>query len=369
MATSGSFEFSWQGGNWGSSAGYYHCAGTWTRTSSGISLTGITFWQTCPAGGAYGTMTDTGVHVNNGTGYTTRLTMQDGYTTNRVSLANGSISLSTSATSTTIYCYVDGEYTGSQSISFDAWSTPPTGLQLSNVTRLVDGFSATISVSGWGTGGTTANSYLEFSVCESSGSTQNRVWNIHTGRDTSAVITATNTQYTTKRITINPNTTYYLTMYATNGAVGAGNSDFSGYTTLPPAPTNITVSGITTDSATLTWNISADGGVFTKTYKISYDGGTTWQTIGTHASGSATTMSASLTGLSPATQYNALLKAETNAGSSATTSFQFRTLSPIYGSVNGQTKIAKKIYGSVNGQTKLVKHVYGSVNGQTKKIF
>ena len=119
-------------------------------------------------------------------------------------------------------------------ITIASQATPPTGLSISNIVAGTDSFTADVSVTGWGTGGSTANSYSELSVCTGQSAAQ-RKWQIASGRNNTVTITVDNNapHSTGNAFTITPNTTYYLTMYATNGDAGTGNSVFTQVTTLP----------------------------------------------------------------------------------------------------------------------------------------
>lgn len=116
----------------------------------------------------------------------------------------------------------------------DIASTQPSGLSLSNIVAGRDSITANVSVSDWGIGGSTATSYLELSVCTGQSVAQ-RKWAVNSGRTSPATITVDNnaTSSAGSPFTITPNTTYYLTMWASNGASSIGNTAFTQVTTLP----------------------------------------------------------------------------------------------------------------------------------------
>lgn len=254
MAKSGSFEFSWAGGNWNPIAGVYHCAGTWTRNAYGIYLSNVTFWQSPSYGTAWGSMTDTGVHVNNGSAYTTTLTMNSsGKETNHVNLADGSISLSTSTTSATIYCYVDDEPTGSQSISFDAWSTNPAVPSVSLYRRYENGAEITVSLSSYGNPSGASGRYIEAGISTTNDYMGSTRWLKHASNVSQATLSVRNSG-------IRSNTLYYFGGYADNTELHSYTPDgaLSTFVTLASQPiaTNFSVSGST---ATFVINETSSG--------------------------------------------------------------------------------------------------------------
>ena len=246
----------------------------------------------------------------------------------------------------------------------------PTGLALSDIIPGTDGFTGTVSVTGWGTGGTTAGRHKELSVCTSNTPDQRKKVKVY--EDTlSTTITVDNTAtlYDGAIFTITPNTTYYLTMWASNGASGTGNSSFTQVVTKAGAPT-VSLDSVTDTTAIINYSTTADGGVYTKTIEYSLDGAT-WTTGATITGGSASSGSFTITGLTPQTAYSVQTRTRTTAGSIAGPTLSVTTESDVklYGSVGGQTKQIRKLYGSVNGQTKEIKKLYGSVSGQTRLIY
>lgn len=261
----------------------------------------------------------------------------------------------------------------SGTIDIPAQATPPTGLALSNLSSTEDSITGTVSITGWGGAGDATTRYLELSLCDSQ-SSSSRYWNVQYGNAMSATITVdANAQYHAGSISgVSPNTNYYATMYATNGTLGTGNTSYAAITTLASAAT-VSLDSVTETTATIAYSTSADGGAYPKTIQYSLDG-TTWVTGATVSTGSASSGTFTITGLSGGTTYNVQTRATTTAGSTAGPTVTVTTSAPVtgaalYGSVGGNTKKVKKLYGPVNGQTKLIKKLYGPVNGLTKLIY
>lgn len=251
-------------------------------------------------------------------------------------------------------------------VGLDAIITSPSGLSLSSISRGITSFTGTVSISGWGKGGSSSQRYLEMSVC-SSNNINNRRWKAIYTSSTSKSITVDNSS-PSGNITIQPNTRYYLTMYATNGAASTGNSSFYEYTTRADAPT-ISVGATTSSTATINWSTTADGGKYTKKIEYSLDNGSTWTQGATTSGSAAASGSFTISGLTAGAEYTILSRVTTDAGSTAGNSITVKIRNRFYGSVNNQTKAIKKLYGSVGGQTKEIVKLYGSVGGVTKRIY
>jgi hypothetical protein len=263
---------------------------------------------------------------------------------------------------------------GSATITVPASYTAPTGLTRSNDSVGTDSITADVSVTGWGTGGSTAQHYVELSVCTAQNTTTRSYTKAYIGDSLSGTITVDNTADTTVRnITIGPNNRYYLTQYATNGAADTGNSSFTAVVTpcLPPAQFEIVPGSITDTSATIRWALNSNSGHYLQEQLLyTIDGGVNWL--------DATSGDIELNLLDPDTQYTATAKTigyvsnpEFYVTESEPVSITFTTKKSYkaYGSVNGETAEVTKIYGSVNGQTKEIVAIYGSDNGVTKRIY
>ena len=234
-----------------------------------------------------------------------------------------------------------------------------------------ESISATVGVTGWGNGGTTAGHYVEISVCANN-SIATRNWTPnYIGSALSGSITVDNTSATpNKQLTITPNQRYYITQYATNGAVGTGNLSFEAVVT-PCYPPTISLGELTDKTAKINYTYAKGAEFYNAKFAYTYDNGQTWFV----SESSTTSGTLNFWWLSPDTEYTVQAKIQGYDGDTAKTnssivSLTFRTLPEykLYGSVSSQTKQIKKLYGSVNGQTKLIKKLYGSVNGVTKRI-
>lgn len=191
----------------------------------------------------------------------------------------------------------------------------PSGLQGNNVVPGTNSFTADVSITAWN-GGSSSSRYLELSAW-TIGQTTPRRWEIVHGDSLSQTITVDNDSpwTTTPPLTISPNTTYTLTVYATNGSESTGSQNIGDYTTLPLEPLAV-LTDSTTNSATFGYTVPADGGRYSKTLEYSLDGGSTWNTIATITSGNATTGTFTITGLTTG-EHTILVRSRTTAGSSS----------------------------------------------------
>ena len=232
-------------------------------------------------------------------------------------------------------------------ITIPAQTTPPTGLAVSNVVAGEDSVTAEVSVTGWGTGGTSADRRKELSICTSASTTQRKKTMVY--EDTlSTVLTVDNSSTFTDgaAFTITPNTQYYLTMWANNGAQGTGNSSFIPYVTLAAVAT-VSVGSVTGTTATISYSTSADGGALSKEIQYSLDGGTNWVTGATVSTGSASSGTFTISGLSGYTTYSVETRVHTTAGDSvgATLSVTTDTIAPDTPTVSVATN---NTYNSLN---------------------
>lgn len=259
-----------------------------------------------------------------------------------------------------------GTWTGKATVT--GASTAPTGLSLSNIIRAKNGFTGTVSISGWGNGGSVSSRYLEMSVCTGQNTTTRRLKAVYTSALSATI--AVDNDTTSGSFDIQPNTAYYLTMYATNGAKGTGNTTFSEYTTLAPQA-NVSLHDKTAETATFVYTTPADGGKYAKTVQYSLDDGNTWVDAATVATGAAASGNFTVSGLDAETSYTLRTRISTPAGVTNNVDVHFITEKnvTIYCSVNGRTKKVEKIYCSVNGAAKEVQKIYASVNGKTKRVF
>lgn len=255
-------------------------------------------------------------------------------------------------------------------ITLPTTATAPTGLAVSNIVPSQEGFSADVSVTGWGGAGSASTRYRELQVWTYSGSgltEPRRYQNEYGDALTSSIIVNNSTPNGT--LTILPNTEYVIGAYATNGTYNTGNQRLGSGTTLPPSP-SLSNTALTPDSATFVYSVPNQGGKYDMTLKYQMDGG---ELIAVDTLSGAGTKNGTFTvsGLESSTTYSIVLSLSTSVGEVTSNTINFTTENGavLYGPVNGQTKKVKKLYGSVNGQTKEVIKLYGSVGGQTKRIF
>lgn len=256
----------------------------------------------------------------------------------------------------------------SGTIVIGSQASAPTGISLSNISPGTDTVSATVSITGWGVGSGTR--YRELNVWAYGGqSTGMRRFQKAYGDSLSSTITTTNSSEVAGDLNIVPNTQYTLTTYATNGSASTGQTNATNTVTKAIAPAVSAFAG--TDSITIAYSTSADGGYYSKSIQYSIDGGTTWVTGATVNSGSATSGTYTISGLTFGTTYSVQTRVSTTAGTTAgeTLSVTLGATPKLYGgSSQGALKIGK-LYGSASGTTKKIKKLYGSVNGVAKLIF
>ena len=268
------------------------------------------------------------------------------------------------------YLYGDAWISGN-TVTMPTLSTAPTGLAVSNITPATESFSATVSVTAWGTNpGSTRYRELQ---CWTKGMIQPRRYKVETSNAlSSTIVVDNNSSYTAADgpLNITGNTEYTLGAFASNGNADTGSVNMGNAVTLAYAA--ILQPAITSSTtATVDYFIKADGGKYSKTYQYSIDGGTSWTTFATVSSSSATSGSFNLTGLTAGTSYTIKHRVTTTAGvnNGADAVLTIPTRNKFYGSVNDEATRVTKIYGSVNGKTKAVGILYGSDDGRAKRIY
>lgn len=265
------------------------------------------------------------------------------------------------------YLYGDAWITGN-TVTIPNPSSPPTGLAISNLTPGTESFSATVSITGWGTN-PGATRYLELQ-CRSNGITSPGRYETHVGSELSAIITVDNNSgyWASGPITITGNTEYTIGAYASNGNANTGSINMGNSTTLAYNPT-ISVTIDDDSSVTVDYTTLADGGKYSKTYEYSIDGGTTWTTFATVSGGSASSGSFNISGLTQGVRYTLQTRVTTTAGTNtAQTYFIIPAVIKTYGSVNNVAAEINDLYGSANSQAQRITKLYGSSNGASTLI-
>ena len=247
------------------------------------------------------------------------------------------------------YLYDDAWITGN-TVTMPTLSTPPTGLAISDLTAGTESFNADVSITGWGTNPGSSKA-LELQ-CWTKGMNQPRRYQAIGTSDLSTNITVdNNSEYSTAYgpLTIVGNTEYTIGAYATNGNANTGSQNMGNAVTLA-YPANLQPAITSDTTATIYYSIRADGGKYEKTYEYSLDDGTTWETFATVSSGSATSGSFDITGLSvgaPCTiKHRVTTTAGTNNGTDVT--FTIPVRNKFYGSVSDEATRVNKMYGSVS---------------------
>lgn len=260
------------------------------------------------------------------------------------------------------------DFAGSWSKTVNFPPTSPTGLSCNNLVRGVEEFTANVSLSGWGKGSGTRYRELQCWTYNESSLVEPRRYQPAYGDSLSGNITVSNGS--SGNLTIVGNTMYTIGVYASNGEANTGSVRVGNYTTRAYAPT-LSVNTLGENDVIIAYSTQADGGKYAKSVQYSIDGGTTWVTGATVNTGSATTGTFTISGLTDDTEYTIKCRVSTSSGETNGTDITFRTLEShkLYGSVGGVTKKVTKLYGSVGGQTKEIKKLYASVGGVTKRVF
>lgn len=351
MATSGSWEISWQSSYWNTTANpkYYHWKGKWAKSGNTIRLYDQQLWLTFTQS-SWGSGTDT-VTTTGGSAQSVTFSPSGGTTSNVVSLNDSSFSVTSSQTSATIQCVIDGEVTGSTTINFDATIIAPTVPTVS-ATALVSAIDIDYGTTSFGQpssgtvslyGGTSTNPTTQIASKTTTGTSTVRY-------DTSVVA----------------NTAYYFRARATNGSATSNYSSTVTAVTRPYSIRGLSIASSTGDSVVITYEAITDGGYYDKIVEYSLDGGVTWNTGATITGGSAQSGTFTITGLTQGEEYYLQVRARTTAGNSAIAVLAF-TAGGIYG-VGPEGKQITRALGSVNGIATELTQALGSVNGIANKL-
>ena len=266
----------------------------------------------------------------------------------------------------------------SGSVSIPSQVTSPSAPSVGNTTTAgPDWYTANVSISSWGTGGSSAQRYRELQIWtySDSGLVTPRAYTSQYGSALSGVITVDNesnrSPYST--LTLVPNTRYVVGAFATNGAANSGSIRQGEHDTAPPIMSS-EIDSVTDSSVGVRWSFPNQGGAGDLRVQYSLDG-STWNTVETTTGSGAKSGSYTISGLSPGTTYNIQTRLYrtnerwdyiTNGNTLAVT---VGGTDNLYCSVDNKTKKVKKLYASVNEQTKEIKHLYCSVDNKTKRIF
>lgn len=269
----------------------------------------------------------------------------------------------------TIYAWFGANQSNTNISTTATITTPPAGLNITNIAPSTESFSADVSVTGWGGIGDASTRYKELNIYtySDSGLVEPRRYEPFPGNNLSDNITANNSSYGSLNIT--GNTNYVIAGYATNGTWNTGLTRFTIAVTLPYAPT-INFTSATANSATFSYSQPADGGYYTKYIEYSIDNGTTWNQITTSSSGSALSGTFQVTGLSASTSYTLLNRTWTNAGISEGASVSFATIGPDKAIIDSSSKTDSSILleysvNSFNGGTNPFIEVYEQRSSQS----
>lgn len=156
------------------------------------------------------------------------------------------------------------------------------------------------------------------------------------------VLNAAQTTTTASLTGLTPGTAYNWSVTATCTA-GAGNTVTANFSTTAACgnPTGLTTSGITTNSANVSWTAVTNATSYSVEYRL--NGAATWTVF----NAAQTTTSASLTGLASNTAYNWRVLATCAAGPGAYVQANFTTLSPL--ATSCQSPLDNETNGTTTG--------------------
>lgn len=230
------------------------------------------------------------------------------------------------------------------------FATAPTGLAVSNIVSGQEGFTADVSITGWGGAGDASSRYRELQVWtySQSGLVEPRRYQAEHGNTLSSNITVTNSSNGT--LTIVPNTKYVIGAYATNGTYNTGSQRMNVATTLPPTPA-LSLTDVTQGAVSFTYSVPNQGGEYDMVVKYQLDSGPS-VTLTTLTGSGTKSGSFSFTMLQPGTSHTITLSLATTAGESVSNTVSFETLAAcLYGSANNYSKRIRKLYGPIPAVT------------------
>lgn len=271
-------------------------------------------------------------------------------------------------------------YSFSGSVTIPAQSSGPTGLSAENLVPESEGFTATVKITGWGTGGSTSQRRKELQawVYNPSALSLPRKYASVSENTLSTVINVTNNSLAVDEasssgqlLKLVGNTRYTLAIYATNGAASTGSMRWRDAVTLPYKPVVI-LENVSKNSANFTIDIKKDGGFYEKFLYYSLDG-TNWTFIKKISTGDAESVPLTISALSANTSYNLQVKLVSTAGEIQNGGFTFYTqgdTAAFYASDSTQRASNTEIFYSENNNlvTTNTKKIYASVNGRADLV-
>ena len=229
---------------------------------------------------------------------------------------------------------------------FPGTTSPPTGLNVTNITPSQNSFTATVSISGWGTGSGTK--YRELQVW-TQGMVEPRRYQTQTGSSLSGTITTNNSS--AGSLNIMPNTMYTIGGYASNGSQSTGSTNFGNKATLPPSST-ITPMYVTDTAAIIAYSIHDQGGAKTMTLKRQLDSGSAVAVTTLTGSG-AKSGTFVISGLAPGSTHTLTAEVSTDVGGVVSNTITFTT------EVHSNITNPFSLYGAVSGATRRIVKLYG----------
>ena len=301
-------------------------------------------------------------------------------------IPNFSLGVNPGDTSAIISWSSSDGYSGSFTIFFPSGASAPQGLGVAFNSSTYNSITTTSTLTSWGSG-YSGTPNLEQIICSPEATSsywenwprvvkQNATSSLSV---TGAINNANKSFYLVADIDIKGCLDYKIAGYASTTAGDTRAYDDT-LRHLPPAPVTVTNqnTGVPYNAGHVLVAMIITGGSSSVNYdkevitqaRYSTDGGTTWSAWENAGKGTPWTP----------VEYDMILPYHTEikvqakqiyfgeASEVSTVTFSTRRF-PLYGSVDGQSRIVKKLYGPVNGQSKKIKKLYGSVNGKSKLIY
>lgn len=291
-------------------------------------------------------------------------------------LNNTSFNVSTSQTSATVGWSGSDGYSGSFNVSFAAGTTPPSGLSCSLVSVSSSGAEFDVKVTSWGSPSGSSDRYFEAGIMNHSGDYGGPYIYKHgthgiAANTTQRILVSNSSKESPSTISISPNTRYYYGAWATNTKSDTS-MIFGTLVTLPEPLASISATDMGDFTAKVFFTTSQDGGFYAKDIEYSLNG-SSWRPGRTVSSGSVTSGSFLVAGLTPGTVNRIYIRIWTESGivdcGSVTVSAGSRNSTKIYCSVQEMAMPMAKFIASVNKKKKDCYKIYGSENGETKLLF
>ena len=261
------------------------------------------------------------------------------------------------------YVYGSADISLSDSVYVPVFNSAPTGLSISLIQVEDEGAQFNVSIDSYGKPDGVNGRYIEAAILGQNTYGGNYRYSTASNTKSSRIRVANDSS--SGSLTIRPNTRYWYGCYASNTAMSS--SKVQGQFVTGPSRPALQFIEATDTTATLSYSVPADGGVYTKYIEYNLSGESNWYTVDTLTSGAATTGTFVISGLLSGTSYTVMLRTRTlAAAASAPDAVSFDTLTSgadnenlLYGSDDGVAKRITRLYGSANGEAQQITKLYG----------